>query len=206
MRPETLQQLNDIINTCAVKDTRRVLTDLLKKWVVLTEPRWDDYVFAAQSINPPGAVSDPERDMEDGALVFGPNKDAVIMGNGQVRHCTNLDSYLHPHVHWEAMDSNAGDIVWQLDYKVCNIGEALPTEWTSITEVSPADTVHAITYFPKMPLLTSKMSTIILWRLSRVGTDPADTYIGNVKLFSFDVHYQKDKLGSVAEVIHEYGT
>lgn len=206
MKAKTLQQLSDIVNTCSVKDTRRVLMSLLKEWITLTEPRWDDYTFPAQGLNPPGSTNDPDRDSDDGSLLFDADRDERIVGSGQVPHATNLDSYLHPHVHWIATDDTAGDIVWQLDYKVFNIGDPLPSEWTSIDVVSPADQVHAISYFPEMPLVTAKMSTLIMWRLTRLGTDVRDTYPNDIKFLSFDVHYQKDKFGSVEEIVHDYGT
>lgn len=199
MRATTLQQLNDIVNTCSVKDTRRVLTSLLKQWVTLTESRWDDLRFPAQGLNPPGGVSDPSRDTEDGTLRFSASSTELIAGIAQMPHSWKTGTEVRPHIHWAGTDDSAGDVVWRFEYKVFGRDEVEPTSWTS-TEVTVASTeAHTISSFPAVSLTDRAISTMILWRVSRIGGDAADTYGEPAKLYEFDLHYLRTDLGSEEE-------
>jgi len=45
------------------------------------------------------------------------------------------------------------------------------------------------------------LSSMILWRISRIGGSGSDTYPSDARLLEFDIHYQIDSLGSNEEYI-----
>lgn len=44
-----------------------------------------------------------------------------------------------------------------------------------------------------------QISDMIVWKLSRIGGNGADTYGADARLLEFDIHYQQDAPGSIAQ-------
>lgn len=161
--------------------------------------KWDDLRFPAQAINPPGAVSDPIRDTDDGTLLFGSTGTEIVMGLALMPHGWIHGSAIHPHVHWAATSPIGGNVKWKLDYKVFGKDELIPSEWSSeeIVIDNPGLGIHTVSLFPSVDMTGFELATIMQWRLSRVGGE--DTHNANAKMLEFDLHYQKDSFGSYAE-------
>jgi hypothetical protein len=45
------------------------------------------------------------------------------------------------------------------------------------------------------------VSSIVVWKLERVGDDDADTYTGTARFLELDFHYQSDTEGSRQEYV-----
>jgi len=169
---------------------------------------WDDLRFPAQGINPPGQVSDPAREATTGLLLFGASGTETIAGVAQMPHDWKEGSILGPHVHWQKTVAGAGDVVWQLDYEVVPNGDIATMGYTSqlqsntivpqITDDNSANRL-LVTDLGEMTMVNKKISCCILWKLSRVGGDAADTYASDARLVEFDIHYQRGQLGSTYE-------
>jgi hypothetical protein len=164
---------------------------------------YDDLKFPAQAINPPGSVSDPDRDTNDGTLLFAASGTEVIMGIAQLPHAWAEGTDIFPHVHWQTTDNNAGDVLWRLEYDIANVDEDFAGSYTAMDIVASSETNsngHLIKSFGAMPMGQKKLSCIIKWKLSRIGGDASDTYGSDAKLLEFDIHYAIDSVGSGLEL------
>lgn len=173
------------------------------------QAQWDDLRFPASGINPPGAVSDPDRDPDDGMLAFDAAATEVVAIQVIFPHNYKQGTTVRPHVHWMKTTSAAGDVKWRLEYKVFDPNEVLPGAWTTLDVTSAAagtpdtDTAnkHLISEFGPIGLDSSGVAPALIMKLSRIGGDAADTYGADAKLIEFDIHYLIDTWGSGAEFI-----
>jgi len=165
---------------------------------------WDDLRFPAAGINPPGAASDPARDTDDGRLVFSATLENIIAVQVQMPHQWKEGSTIHCHVHWGPTTAGAGNVRWQLLYKVANINEAFPAGWSTLVATVAASGVadqHQISPIGTIDMTGKTLSSMLLIKLSRLGADGLDTYAGTVKLNEFDIHFEIDGLGSGEEYV-----
>jgi hypothetical protein len=170
---------------------------------VLSNTFWDDLRFPVAGINPNGAASDPTRDTTDGRLVFSASIENIVAIQVQMPHGWKEGSYLAPHIHWSPTSTNTGNVKWQIKYKVANIGEVFPAEWTTITTLDAGDGVadlHQIAGFvPDIVMSNKTFSCMILMLVSRLGNDVQDTYTGTAKMNEVDIHYQISGFGTGEE-------
>lgn len=165
---------------------------------------WEDLRFPASGINPPGGASDPARDTDDGRLVFAAAATNIIAIQAQMPHAWREGSAIRPHIHWSPTNTNTGNVLWRLQYKVASANEAFPGEWSTadvLAAGSGTTDMHQLAAFAEIPMTGKKVSSMILLLLSRIGGDVTDTYNADAKLNEFDIHYQVDALGSEAEYV-----
>lgn len=191
------------------QDPVLALQELLNDYQGSFEPlRWDDMKSAATAINPPGAASDPDRESSSGLLLFAAAGTELVYVFDQMSHGWAEGTDISPHVHWSKTTSAAGDVAWNLEYKRAILGEAMDADWTDLGTVTDAvadtpdtDTadVQMISSWGSQTFMSdAQISDCILWKLSRLGGDAADTYAADARLFEFDVHVQLDSRGSNA--------
>lgn len=166
---------------------------------------WDDLRFPAAGLKPPGNISDPSLDADSGLLVFAGNSTNMMAGLAQMPHSWAEGTHIEPHVHW--VQPGPGDVVWQLDYRLMPaIGAAFPPEWTTVTSTDARSTYPGsgdwvqITAFPDIDMTGYEISAMVLFRLSRLGGDAADT-LGDIRLLEFDIHYMRDLPGSLERYV-----
>jgi len=170
---------------------------------------WEDLRYPASGINPPGGLSDASKDTLDtpfiGTFLFDPASIEICAGQAQMPHRWKEGSFVHPHIHWSPTSTSTGSIVWQLDCDVANVGEAYSGSYTYTSAISVyADGTlneHNASNFSVLEMSEKVLSTIILWRISRIGSSGSDTYPQDVRFLEFDIHYQIDSLGSNEEWI-----
>ncbi len=164
---------------------------------------WDDERFPAQAITLGGLTSPPDREVDTGLLLFDPLAIEVIAGLAQMPHTWIEGSPIYPHVHWTKTSANAGEVVWSFRYRWANFG-AVFTPWSSVlasTGVIPhgdTDWQHALNVFAPVPLPSGTVSCCILFQLGRIAPD---AYADDARLIEFDLHYQKNALGSELEYL-----
>lgn len=114
-------------------------------------------------------------------------------------------SFVSPHVHWSPTSTSTGSVVWQIDCDIANVGEAYSGSYTYTSPiVSYADGIlndHKLIDFSELQMPGKTISSIILWRISRIGGSGSDTYPQDARLLEFDIHYQIDSLGSNEEYV-----
>ena len=171
-------------------------------------PRWDDLRFPAQNLRIPGTGTPPGTEASTGFLLFGPSSTEFVGGIAQLPHAWKEGSALKPHVHWTKTSSAAGNVLWRLDYEIVNNGEVATLAYGSQIESSlpvagtpdnNTDKEILITSLGEIDMSGILISGHLIWRLARVGGDAADTYGADARLLEFDIHFEIDSRGSIAE-------
>jgi hypothetical protein len=167
---------------------------------------WEDLTFPANAINLSGAGGEPTRDATTGYLEFPATGTTTIVVHPQMRHAWKEGSAIAPHVHWRKKTAGAGNVVWQLEYEWTNIWDVATDSLTALTASTVPNSRddgtakrHLLTPFSSIDMTGKTISCMGLLRISRLGSDGADTYAGVVQLKEFDIHYMVDSLGSEYE-------
>ena len=165
---------------------------------------YDDLRFAAAAINPPGLASDPSRDSDDGCFLFSATLINLITIQAQMPHEWAEGTPIVLHLHWSPTNTNTGNVLWRVEYKIANVGEVFPGSRTTADVLSAGSgtaDMHQIAAWAEVPMTGKKISCMIRIKISRIGNEVTDTYNANAKLNEFDIHYMKDGLGSVQEYV-----
>ena len=174
------------------------VANLKELW--LTDTVWDDERFPSTGINPPGAATDPTRNTTTGLLEFSASQVNTVAIVGQFSHAIKIGSAIRPHIHIRYPDANTGNSVWQFQYEIAGIGQEFPSSYTSEMKTFAAPGVarrHALHSFTEIDMSAyTGVSVMINCILSRLGNNGADTYGSVMPLLEFDIHHQKDSLGS----------
>lgn len=176
-----------------------------RRRLVQSKTFWDDLKFPATGINPPGAAADPVVNSTNGLLEFSASATNTVAIQVQLPHDWKAGSIISPHVHWRKKTEGAGNVTWQLTYEFVDIGDTFtdsPTTLTSSTAVrGGGDTalVHSLTSFGDVSMTGLGISCMGILTVSRIGGDSNDTYAGVAQLLEFDIHYQRDSIGSIGE-------
>jgi len=188
---EEVESVGDLLVDCGANKT-----------LLLEEPVWEDLRFPATSINPPGAVGGADQELTDpyiGTLLFDPGAIEICVGQAQFPHSRKLSSPLHCHVHWTPTSVDTGNVLWRLSYMLADINGTFSGSFTSIDILTASSGVvgrHQTANFPSIDNQGAAVSTMMIWKLSRVATDGTDDYTGDARLLEFDIHYQIDTIGS----------
>jgi len=174
----------------------------------IDDQAWDDLRFPAQGIDPTGGTSDADRDKVDstyiGTLLFDSTSAQLIAGIAQMPHSWKEGSVIRPHIHWMPTDANTGNVVWKFSYVLANVNGVFQDSYLELTVTDAADgnaNKHQITGFGEIDMTEYKLSTIMLWRITRLAANESDTYGADARLLEFDIHYQIDALGSGQEYL-----
>jgi hypothetical protein len=172
--------------------------------VTASQAHWEDLRFPAQSINLSGLPAAPGLNTTTyyGALDFDDASLHDIAGMAQMPHGWKNSTSVYPHIHYVNGQDQLATAVWELRYKIANVGEAFPTAYTvaTLTEtMSPASSTHQLGAFPTIDMTGKSDSCVISWWLRRVGTAAGDTATSAVTLLEFDIHYQNESFGSTSE-------
>jgi len=162
---------------------------------------WNDLQIAATQFKS-GVSLKPDFDFAEVGYAFDPALDETIYITAQMPHAWAAGTDLKPHIHW--MTQAAGDVVWQLEYRWTNVGEVAAVSFTSTTAWTPVFTwssgmLHNITSMGTISGTGKSLSSMLQIKVTRLGTDGADTYGIDALMIEFDLHYQIDKLGSETE-------
>ena len=171
-------------------------------------PQWEDLRAPATAINPPGAVSDPDIDSDDGAFLFDSTGIEQVPVIFQMPHDWKQESIIHPHAHWVKTSDATGEVIWQYRYKVWNIDEIAPS-WSSwITadgrsQEPGATQVTVVEDFPEIDMTGFKISCMVSFQFRRDPTNENDDYGADAKLWEFDLHYLRNSFGSNLESVKD---
>lgn len=183
-----------------LKGSRYVATD-----IGLLTAVTDDYVIAANAINPAGAATPATVNQDNGLLEFANAATNTISFQFQAPHSWKEGSAIVPHVHWRKKTAGAGDVTWKFEYEFIDMNGTFTDTLGSSTKYTVGSGItddgtalkHLRTDFDSVsPSL--KISFCGICRLNRLGSDGNDTYTGVAQLISFDFHLLKDTLGSDA--------
>ncbi|NPD45104.1 hypothetical protein [Lentimicrobium sp. S6] len=175
---------------------------------------WDDYVVPLASVKLKGTdLAKWETFIGNiNQYNFEENKLEVAGLSIQMPHSWN-GTAIHPHIHWSPEDDGAGDVIWAIEYTWVNYNSetqyVFPAAETLTATASVNGDSHKYliaSFGPITPLTGSEnpqdnVSSILLIRLYRNGTSNDDTYAKGAFALSFDIHYEKNTVGSRQEYI-----
>ena len=178
------------------------------------EVRWDDLRFPVQAINPPGQASDPDVEATTGMLLFDAISTELVYGVAQMPHAWLEQSTIIPHIHWQktAANSPTGNVLWRFEYELVNNGSVAAMDYG--TALNATDTVDGtpddgaadrvlITSFGNVSMRGQNISSLIFWKLSRIGGDGSDSFTSDARLLELDFHFIVDGRGSLAQFSKE---
>lgn len=163
---------------------------------------WDDIIFPFTSTRI-GANAKPDFDETNMGLLFPQNSTSEkVYIIAQMPHRWKEGSAIHPHVHWQQMNTNA--VVWSMDYKMFNLGDTVPADFATITaphataSVKPyaSGSMQQLTSFPAIDCTGKTISSMLLIKLYRNDNVDAGAGTGDALAFQFDIHYEIDSQGS----------
>jgi hypothetical protein len=162
---------------------------------------WDDMLAPASALSPGATPANP--------IIFGPSGSIRVFGFGigedlggtiQIPHSWSEGTIIHPHVHWSPVNTSTGNVAWSLDYYWLNVNAAAVAAPTTITTPDQAGSgvawAHQLVSFPTIVGTGKLISSILIFRLSRVAATAPPALTGDAALLSFDVHIQKNTVGS----------
>jgi hypothetical protein len=175
--------------------------------LILSNTSWDDLRFPAQGINPAGSAAPPSVNTTDGTLEFSASAENVIAGIAQMPHSWKIGTDIEAHIHWSPATSATGNVYWRLQHDIAAIGGTFDG-FTTVNSLDAADAVANKHQIHELGIISASgidtVSSIIKWKLSRIGEDATDTYGGIAKLLEVDFHYQIDGFGSEEEYVKSY--
>jgi len=167
----------------------------------LTDTTWDDMRAPAQAINGAGANA-PDWSSTYVGWLFDDVVDETVQLALQMPHNWKQGSTIYPHIHWMPMNTNSGNVVWEMNYKWTNVGEVEGTSFTTDTVTVAAGgtaRMHKISAFSAIDGTGMTLSSMFSVQLSRLGSDGSDTFNTDTLLKEFDIHYEIDGFGSEEE-------
>jgi hypothetical protein len=170
---------------------------------IQTAGGWDDLVTDANNIRVQGTVNVTANyvsnsvDFTTGATTN--FADDHVYFTMQIPHSWKTNTAIFPHLHFVQTAANQTNNMWFMRYKWYSLGDAVPTVWTEINSGSNAFTyvsgsIHQIAELPSVGIngagkSISSLLDIKIYRRGTIGT-------GTVQMKQFDIHIQKDSLGS----------
>lgn len=161
---------------------------------------WDDLRVAA-NVTKPGSSSPTWTNTQGGLYSWGFSHAATnsVHFNVQMPHAYKEGSNITPHVHWQQLDTDTGHgVVWGLEYTWTNNAatEGSPTTIYVTGTTNSTQYYNHKNYFSAIVGTGKTISSMLVCRLFRLHTDPADDYPAVAILWEFDLHYQLDSVGS----------
>jgi len=159
---------------------------------------WDDFSFPVTGLRINPSTSKPDYDYDEGEFLFDDASTETVVGKKITEHRFKVGTGVEwrPHIHW--IQESAGVVKWQLEIKIVPANNA---EGTFLTFLSTTDeftytsgTLHQITLFPTIDVSSlNTTAALVTVKISRLGGDAADTYVGDARFQSFDMHVPIDQ-------------
>jgi hypothetical protein len=176
----------------------------------LTTTRWEDLRFPVTSLQKGGAKEPEFKAVKtDGsgsqgvyAYWFDKATEEELFFIVQIPHAYKYGTDLHAHVHWMPSTAGAGDVVWGLEYTLCEIDAVFGNTTIETATATAAGTAftHQILEIVQIDgSAIDSVSAMMMCRVFRDATAVADTYDNDAILLEIDFHYQIDALGSALE-------
>lgn len=171
--------------------------------LLLTTPVWDDLRFGVSALKVSPVSNKPDFDSANVCFLFDKAATEMVMGVAQLPHSYKNGTSIKPHIHWSPATDDSGYTAWRLEYKIADINGDFQSSWsadTIVVESDSSDVKHQIDGFDAISMTSyTGVSPIVLWRVSRLGGLGTDTYDDDARFYEFDIHYQKDRMGSINE-------
>jgi len=172
--------------------------------VVYHTPVWNDYISPFSVAKVTGNSSPPYQETSNGFFdyVFEESKDYSLQLSYHIEHDYMENSKIFPHIHIEPLANTSGDIVLNYTYRYGKRGEAFtaPSTVQQILSI-PTNSQNKHLVFEDLQglLLGIEEDTILQIIVQREGTNILDTFNDDFAGLNFDLHYRKNKLGTISK-------
>lgn len=120
-----------------------------------------------------------------------------VSGVVELQHWWAEGTRLNPHLHWYPIDSNSGNVKWQLDYILLDVGNVAGSGTTLVKAIAAKGAwQHHYADFDWITTTGYKIGSQLHFRLYRDPTDTQDTYGSDAATATFGIHLQVNGLGS----------
>lgn len=173
---------------------------------------FDDVMVQVTGVNLTGIAGDaaaPDTTEDYGALTFAGSGVGTYYDMAaiiQLPHSWKNGTKIHPHIHVRNKTAGNGTATWELWYKAARpVVGTYTAAWTvaTLTYAVPAATsTHQLYELAEIDMSSANNagdSAIVMFFLRRCYGLDSDTSTTDINLLGFDVHFQKDRLGSLAE-------
>ncbi len=116
----------------------------------------------------------------------------------QLPHAYKEGTNIVPHVHWMPSSTNAGDVVWELEYIWVNVNGTTPGS-TSVTVTDAGDGValkQQKAIFAALDGTGKTISSVLTGRLTRLTSHIDDDFTGIAYGLEIDFHFEMNTIGS----------
>ena len=136
------------------------------------------------------------------------NSENQVFFTIQMPHAWKTGSVIYPHIHWAPEDNGAGAVVWGMEYTWIEYDATTPLQFPQTTIItgtsdsfSNSAHKHLITSLGSITpsAVQDDISSVLVVRLFRNSSNAADTYTGGAFGLSFDLHYERNTVGSRTE-------
>lgn len=164
-----------------------------------TARNWKDLILPAVNLRP--GSTPPAFAIFMGGIYasrFDAGISDMLYGSFELQHDYFEGSDLYFHVHWSPTTTNAGNIVWGVEYTIASPFTVFPATVTVLGTPTPAPGVvnrHQLQNIAVIPGTGQVIGSIVAFRVFRQNGG-TDTFTGNAFLHSVGVHYSADTLGS----------
>jgi hypothetical protein len=157
---------------------------------------WNDVQGVLAGVNPVGPAAPPQGDTAGEGWLYDGNSTELAVITVQTPHDMLPGSDIYPHVHWRKTTDAAGDVLWHCDARAATPGgdfgayAEVGESSTPVAGTVDNDTAarHLVTSFGVLSMTGASVSTIVHFKLSRLGG--TDSYGADALALSFDCHYQ----------------
>lgn len=172
-------------------------------YATINGPSWDDLRAPASAIPLRGQSGDPGTDT-DGTLLFDNTSVEQIAVIYQMPHSWDHGSDCRFHIHWAKTTDAAGDVEWEMRYRLFNNNATVPdwSAWAAATSRSKtiaADQSVLIDAWEMLDMTGLIGSSMVSIQLRRNPAASDDTYAADARLWEADIHYQAYGIGSELE-------
>jgi len=134
------------------------------------------------------------------AFLFDATSDECGYASFQLPHAYKLGTAISAHVHWAPTNTDTGNVVWQIDYTVANIGGTFGASQQLYIQQAGSGVAYKQqkANFTSIACAACGISSVFIATLCRDadGTNATDDYNADAVLVGFDLHIQLDTLGS----------
>ncbi len=179
-----------------------VVTNFIQK-----DGGWDDLVADANNIRVQGGT-EVANDYVSNCVTFTSTANTNFDNDHvyftmQIPHSWKTNTAIFPHLHFVQTLTSQTNGLWLMRYKWYSLGDAVPTAWIEVRSGSNAfnyagGTIHQLQGFPTIDNVGisgagKSISSLIDIKIYRTATNIS---VGTVQMKQFDIHIQKDSLGS----------
>lgn len=182
-------------------------TDMLRNLLVTElNPVFDDYLVPGLTLRL-GADAPGLTELRDGMFLnaFAGTGVTVEQAFFEIHILHGIRANTTPtfHIHWTHNNATpSGNVKWFVDYTIAKgygaSTYAAPTT-LSVVQAAGAQYEHSITDDDEMPVSSSEFEpdAVLIGRIYRDPADSEDTFEDDAFLIDVDLHYQRDKIGTI---------